>query len=68
MKPDDARAIADFRIAYKRKIDEGVKVNKAVEMSYAEMLTPEQINMIGGIRAATKAAHRYKKDQTNVLM
>ena len=68
VNPGDTRAIAEFRAAYKRKIDEGCKVNMAVELSYVEMLTPEQINLIGGVRAVTNAAYRYSKNQTDILM
>ena len=66
--PEDARACSEFRAAYKRKIDEGVNVTMAVELSYAEMLTPRQINILGGLSAVYKEAHRYKVTQTKRVM
>ena len=66
--PEDARACAEFRAAYKGKIDQGVDVTMAVELSYAEMLTPRQVNLLGGLSAIYKEAHRYKVTRTKRVM
>jgi len=65
---EDARACSEFRAEYKRRINEGVGVTKAVEMSYLEMLTPRQINLIGGLSAVYKEAHRYKVTRTKRIL
>ena len=65
---EDARACSEFRAEYKRRIDQGVNVTKAVEMCYVEMLTPRQINLLGGIDAVYKEAHRYKLSRTKRVM
>ena len=65
---EDVRACSEFRVAYKRKIDEGVGVNMAVELCYAEMLTPRQINILGGLTAVYKEAHRYKMSKKKRVM
>ena len=66
--PEDARACAEFRAAYKRKIDQGVDVSMAIELSYAEMLTPRQINLMGGLTTVYRVAHQYKVSQTKRVM
>jgi len=65
---EDARACSEFRAEYKRRIDQGVNVNMAVEICYAEMLTPRQINLLGGLSAVYKEAHRYKMNQRKRVM
>ena len=65
---EDVRACSEFRAEYKKRIDEGVDITQAVEMCYAEMLTPQQINLLGGLSAVYKEAHRYKVFRTKRIM